>query len=238
MTGFFCFMRAVLSIPDGADSTSQRIWYSVYFWAPFLTFVVLLHWIGSIFWRVCVWEFCFLCSSSASSAWWCLMLSYFCVLLKDIFKGLLWCVDPTLLLSTSFYCHSRVSSYYFIWAETFFISSSCVWLLCIFFCLQSLYFVISRLHSSPVCSRAQWAALTIIMFFIQQAIVATLSADFGDGGWQETPLESGSGGLASCALKINSHSFTKLISVHYAEFPADFSLAESWHCIGYQFEDD
>ncbi len=208
--------------------------FELLFWSLLFFFIEF----GSFFWCLCVWEFCFLYSSSVSSAQWCLMLSYFCVLLKDIFKVLLWWVDPTLLLSTSFYCHSPVSSYYFIWAETFFISSSCVWLLCMFFCWQSLYFVISRLHLSPVCSRAQWAALTIIMFFIQQAIVATLSADFGDGGWQEAPLESGSGGLASCALKINCHSFTKLISVHYAEFPADFSLTESWHCIGYQFEDD
>jgi hypothetical protein len=44
---------------------------------------------------------------------------------------------------------------------------------------------------------------------------------------KKIPLESGSGGLASFALKINCHSFAKLISVHYAEFPADFSLAES-----------
>lgn len=97
--------------------------FDLLFWPLFFFFIEF----GSVFWRVCVWEFWFLCSFSASSAWWCLMLSYFCVLLKDIFQGLLWCVDPTLLLSTSFYCHSRVSSYYFIWAETFFISSSCVY---------------------------------------------------------------------------------------------------------------
>lgn len=134
MTGFFSLWglyypyRMVHTLLPGEFGTPLST-FELLFWPLFFFFIEF----GSFFWRVCVWEFCFLCSSSASSAQWSLMLPYFCVLLKDIFKGLLWWVDPTLLLSTSFYCHSWVSSYYFIRTKTFFISNSCVWLLCMFF---------------------------------------------------------------------------------------------------------